>query len=868
MNKFVILDAVGFLFRSFYAIRGMSNPEGVSTNAIFGFIRAVEKVIRDFEPEHLVAIFDGPNNKASRVAIFPEYKAHREGMPEDLVPQLGFAIKWCQLRGIPMMSVPGVEADDVIGTITRWATSTGAKVSICSSDKDLAQLVTKDVNMVHTHKDNLIIDETGVMGMFGVRPDQIVDYLSITGDASDGIPGIAGLGPKAAQTLLGEYDTLENVLDNADNVKGAKKQEALKTHRDIALTSKQLATLDFNIPFEKNEAFFHIKEPDNGGLKAFYQEMHFMTLLKELGESKPQDVSYQTVDDELGLQALLTQLSKEKEICIDTETTGLDPRQADLVGVGFAVNPGEAWYIPCNGKLGRETVIQAIKPLLENPQIGFIGHNIKYDLHIFRSCGIEVANIAFDTMLASYIISPHEPRHNLDDLSMTHFGKKKIPIKSLIGTGKKQISLLDVPIPQVSEYCCEDVDCTLQLKKKFEKEFNGLHDVFYNIEMPLIRVLLDMEHAGIYLDVEQLQAKSVELKEKIKHLQGEIYRHAGREFNINSPKQLAEILFDELSLTAKKRSTAADILASIDHPIIKEILDYRTLEKLRSTYVDTLPTQVNPKTHRIHCTYLQTVAATGRLACRDPNLQNIPVRTVEGRKIREAFLPEKADHSFLGADYSQIELRLLAHFSEDPILLSAFRNHEDVHAITASHMMNVPLEKVTPEMRYQAKAVNFGIIYGQSSFGLSEQLGISRKEAAEFIKTYFERYPKVKAYLDHCIEETRETKKATTLTLRHRPIPDIDSKNGMIRSAAERLAVNTPLQGSQADIIKMAMLSLHKKIKNASMILQIHDELIFEVADSAIEALKPLVVNEMENIVNLKVPLTVNISVGKNWGEC
>lgn len=881
MKSIYILDAVSFLFRSYYAIGNMTNKRGESTNALYGFIRSVQKIIKDFHPDYLVAVFDGPNNKQAREALYEHYKSHREGMPEDMFPQLELAHEFCKLAGIPYLSEAGVEADDLIGAIAKWSEKNGADVFICSSDKDLCQLVSDHVFMLNTHKNNLLIDRKKVEELHGVKPEQIVDYLAIMGDASDNIPGIPGFGPKTAASLLQEYGSLDRILNSLDEMTNQKRAEKIQAHREDALLSQKLAQLILDVPFPQDEAFYQLKSPNLAPLVELYQDMNFTTLLKELGQEEappPEEkTTYVTIDDLESLEGLIETLQKEKTIVVDTETTELEPMKACLVGIGFCVEKGKAWYVPTNGKLGLETVLEKVRPLLENPNIGFVGHNIKYDLHIFLNHGIALSHIAFDTMIGSYLLNPQNNRHGLDHLSLEKFGKVKTPIKELIGTGKKQKSMAEVPIEEVGPYCCEDVDYTFRLKALFEEEIKreSLTPILYDIELPLIPVLVAMERFGMYLDVEILHAMSGELTQKIASVEKEIFDLSGEEFNIKSPKQLAEVLFDKLQIKVgqKKRSTRADVLESLkkDYPIAHKVLEFRGLEKLRSTYVDTLPLQVHEETKRIHCTFMQTVTATGRLSCQDPNLQNIPIRSTEGKKIRTAFRPDKEGWCYLSADYSQIELRLLAHMSQDPKLLEAFQNDEDIHASTAAAVFDVPLQEVTKTMRFQAKAVNFGILYGQQAFGLSQELGMEMKEASEFIKKYFEKYPQVKAFLDGSKEKARKTGMATTMMGRRRLIPEIHSSNGMIRAAAERLAVNTPLQGSQADIIKMAMIRLHQELKNERdihMVLQIHDELIFELPESRLAGIQPLVHQIMENIVSLSIPLKVNIAIGKNWGEC
>jgi DNA polymerase-1 len=798
MNKLYLIDAVGFLFRSYYAIRGMTNSKGEATNALYGFIRCLEKFRRDFEPTHLMAVFDGPNNKASRTAIHADYKSHREGMPDDLVPQLAHAMHYCELAGIPLLAIPGVEADDVIGSITKWATSKQAHVYICTSDKDLCQLVTPEVTLIQTHKDNLLIGPSEVKEIYGVHPNQITDYLGIVGDASDNIPGVPGFGPKTTTPLLEKYGTLENLLASLDELPPSKKTETLKTHQADAILSKQLATLDYLIPFDKDEKTFLAPPRDEAALFKFYQEMNFSSLLKEL--RLPESKSVQHLIEH---PSQLEPLKSAHEICLHTSKAG----------ISLSVKENEIYLVPLS-------MIPDLKPLLISKKL--IGHDLKGDLHVL---GFHPPHLSFDTMIASHLL----------DLTTS---------------------------------CPGEADAILSLKNQLAPQIAPLASLFEKIEMPLIPVLFTMENKGVYLDAPLLTSMSTFLKEQVEAVSKEIYEMAGEKFNIHSPKQLAVILFEKMEIPSKKKNTAADVLAEIDHPIAKAILRYRTLEKLISTYVDTLPTQINPATDRIHCTFNQCITATGRLSCQNPNLQNIPVRTAEGKKIREAFKPQKPGWVFLSADYSQIELRLLAHFSEDPTLIKAFTNKEDIHAACAATIFDIPLKEVTPELRFRAKAVNFGIIYGQGSYGLSQELGIDVAEAKQFIKKYFERYPKIEAYVEKAKQVAREKGFATTLFGRRRSLPDINSSNAFTRAQAERYAVNTPLQGSQADLIKLAMIKIDQKLKNGFMILQIHDELIFEIPQSEILNTESLVVDIMENIYPFKVPLTVNVSIGKNWGEC
>lgn len=891
MKNIYILDAVNFLFRSYYAIGSMTNSRGESTNALYGFIRSVYKIIKERSPEHLIAVFDGPDNTKTRKAIYPEYKSHREGMPEDLYPQLAWASQFCEIAGIPHLTIPGVEADDVMGTVAIWAKERGAKAYLCSSDKDLCQLVDDSIFLLNINKENLLYDRAQVKEAYGVYPEQMIDLLAMMGDASDNIPGLPGIGAKTAASLLEEFGSLAEILSHPEKLKG-KKRETFEQGKEIALLSRELATIKTDIPIPTDEPFFSLRLPDIEKVRALYQEMHFLTLLKELPQPKmekgqgtfdfeQEEELYTLINDPEALVKLVETLSTKKELCIDTETTGIHFWKEKLVGIGLGDKPKRSWYIPLNGNIPKEFVIQEISKLTGNREIVFFGHNIKYDLHILKHAGIPLPRLSFDTMIASYLLTPQNPRHGLDLLSLEYFGKTKISITSLIGKGKTEITMAEVPIDQVSTYCCEDVDYTFRLKVLLEQQLEKeqLAAVFKEIELPLIPLLLEMEETGIFLDPEKLHHMGTSLKATLEAVSEEIFTLAGARFNLNSPKQLGEILFEKLEIRPAKKtktgySTGADVLESLKDksPIIEKILTYRVLEKLRSTYVETLPSQIAEGSHRVHCTFNQTGTATGRLSCQDPNLQNIPIRSEEGKKIRSAFLPEKKGWSFLSADYSQIELRLLAHLSEDPELIKAFKKGEDIHTYTASLVYELPIQQITTQMRQNAKAVNFGILYGQSAFGLSKELGISGSEAKGIIEAYFKRFTHVQGYLESSKAEAREKGYSITLFGRKRPIPEMDSKNAFLRQASERLAVNTPLQGSAADLIKLAMISIDQQIRkealSSSMLLQIHDELLFEVPDSQQALLTSLVKREMEGVVELKVPLVVDISIGKNWEEC
>jgi len=862
----------------------MTNRCGQSTHALYGYIRSVQKIIKDFSPKHLVAIFDGPNNKRVRVAMYEEYKSHRNGMPEDLFSQLELTHRYCEHVGIPYLYEEGVEADDLIGAVAKFGEEKGMDVFICSSDKDLCQLITDRVFLININKNNLLVDRKKVEELYGIKPEQMVDYLAIMGDKSDNIPGIPGFGPKTAATLLQEYGSLERILSNLETMRNQKWAEKIRAHEEDARLSQRLAQLIPNISFPHDENFYEIGPSNSENLCAFYREMDFNSLLRELGQQEHTTIpssfaedgdDYQIVDTLDRLKTLIATLEKASMIGIDTETHMLDPMEASLVGIGFCLEPTKAWYIPTNGELGLNVVVDQIRPLLENPAIFFYGHNIKYDIHVLKNHNIDLKSIGYDTMIASYLLTPQSHLHGLDHLAMKHFNKVKVSIKDLMRVGKTERSPSEIPIEALGNYCCEDVDYTCRLKDLFEESVKeeNLSRMLHEVELPLIPVLVAMERFGIYLDQGRVHSMSVVLRKKLEIVEAEIYNLSGRIFNIRSSKQLQEILFDEMKISPgrQKKSTRADILEKLrcTHPIVERILEFRKLEKLRSTYVEKLPLQVCRKSGRIHCSFMQAVTATGRLSCKNPNLQNIPLHSEWGEEMRRAFRPQDPDWCYLSADYSQIELRLLAHMSGDPNLILAFQLGKDIHASTAASIFNVPIEGVTKKMRTQAKAVIFGILYGQQPFGLSGGLGVHFQVAAEFIQKYFDQHPKVKECLEECKESVRKRGFASTLFGRKRPIPEIHSPNGKIRAAAERLAVNTPFQGTQADIIKLAMIKLHKEMDTkAHMILQIHDELLFELPKENVEWTKKTVKKIMESVVSLSIPLEVNISVGKNWGEC
>ncbi len=887
MEKLFLIDASGYLYRSYHAIGNMTNGKGESTNALFGFIRSIVKLQKDFAPvTHLAAIFDGPRNKERRTALYADYKAHREETPADLRYQIDWAREFCEIAGISQLTIPAVEADDTMGAIALWAAQQAVQVYVCTSDKDMVQIVDDHIVLLNTWKDNLIIDTAAVEQIYGIKPTQMVDWLAIVGDASDNIPGLPGFGPKTATQLLQEFGTLDALLAQPEKVSAQKKRETIVQQAGQARLSRELARLYTDVEFPREQAFFQLRSGDAPLLKQFYTNHSFNSLLRELPEVEaPRKVDaahYFLVDDATSLNDLMQTLRQHKEICFDIQATNERPMLAELCGVAFCTQEGRAWYVPTNGKLGLAQVISACKPLFEDPQIGFYGHNIKYDYQVLRNHGITIANICFDTVLASYLLSSHSRQHTLEGLVLEYFDKRLTAASAVTGKGKEQLPIARVPLDQLSNFCGEEVDYTFRLKQLLAPQLQERHldNVMEQIELPLVRVLAHMEHTGIFIDIPYLEQLSQVINRDISKLQLHIFQQVGESFNLNSPIQLRNILENVLGIqllrkTAKgATSTSAEVLEELRgaHPVVAEILDYRTLEKLRSTYVSALPAEVNPSTKRVHCNFNQFTAATGRLACQDPNLQNIPIRSKVGRQIRAAFRSNDPHWSLLAADYSQIELRLLAHFSEDAHLIRAFEAGEDIHAFTASQVFGVPIDQVTSEQRLNAKTVNFGILYGQGAFGLARQLAIPMKQAAAFIQAYFDRYPRVLDYLESSKELARTSGRVLTITGRERLIPDIHSKNANLRSAAERLATNTPLQGTAADLIKLAMLRVNDYLtaqnSDARMLLQIHDELLFEVPDQAAEELAQQVKRIMEAVMSLKVPLIVDIKIGKNWAEC
>jgi DNA polymerase I len=898
METIYILDCSGFLFRSYHAIPEMNDSKGRSTNALFGFIRSIVKLFKEFSPNNVIAVFEGKNNKQKRLEIYPEYKANRSAAPEDLPEQIRSAKKFCEFFGIPCLEEFATEADDVIGSVALWAQEQGFLTYICSADKDLCQVVDKHIHILQTHNHNLILDQEGVSNKFGIPPEKMIDFLALVGDASDNVPGVPGIGPKTAAALLQKFGDIDSILSSIDDVPGKKKQQSLRENQEMLMLARKLVTLDTKIPVSLPTEEKHLLlPPKSKELKDFLLDYSLSSLINDIERlphsaststlpeiaSSPAlpETSYHLVNTQEEFNDLLTILKNEKEICINTQSSSLSLLQSEIVGIGLCIQEKIAYYVPFNGEIPLNSLKKEFQNLFDDQNISFFAHDVKANLHILANAGLTLKNISWDTVLASYLLNAHHHKHSLENLLLEHFGKQKTPLSDIIGKGKKRIPMHEVTLETLRDHSCEDVDYTLRLKNLLEPllKQRELLDLFYDLEIPLLKVLFEMEREGIFLDADLLKSMSEKLHARIKTISEEIFDLAGEEFLINSPKQLSHILFEKLNIPPPKKtatgfSTNAEVLESLisEYPIAEKLLIYRSLEKLRSTYVDALPNEVTPHTQRIHCSFMQYVAATGRLSCQNPNLQNIPTRTPEGKAVREAFSPQKQGWSFLAADYSQIELRLLAHFSEDPTLIEAFLQNKDIHTDTAAKIFNVPLEEVSSTQRYQAKTVNFGILYGQQAFGLSKELDISVQDAGSFIKNYLKQYPKVQEFIESCATEVKQSQMTTTLLKRQRAIPEINSKNHIVRQAAQRLAVNTPIQGSAADMIKLAMLKIQSLLKKnnmqAKMILQVHDELIFEAPDEELELLESLVTKEMENILKLKIPLIVNISIGKNWKEC
>lgn len=883
-KRLFLIDGNSFCYRAFYAIRSLSNSKGQPTNAIYGFNSMLNKIIKDEKPDMLAVAFDlkGPTFRHKK---FEEYKMHRKPMPDDLVSQMAYIKRLVQAHNIPIYEMQGYEADDVLATLAKKAQVKDIETFIVTGDKDALQLVDSHIKVYSAHKEGLIYDAHKVKEAYGVGPDRITDIMALMGDASDNIPGVKGIGEKSAIDLISEFGSLEELYKNIDKVKGDAKKRMLKENEKNAFLSKELAIVDTNVPIDIDFKELVLKEPDQPRLLELYKELEFKSLLKDLTPSEELKSKYILVDDPKAFSALVAGLKKSKEFVFDTETTSEDPVLAKLAGLSFSREEGVAYYVGVceNGseekKLDIELALGSLKDIFEDKEIKKIGQNVKYDYIVLANYGIRVKGIIFDTMVASYLLNPSKLNHNLDDISFEYLSHKMTTsIHELIGKGKSAITMDRVDVEKISDYSCEDSDVTFRLKKILEKEISkkDLDKLFYDVEMPLIEVLAAMEMTGVSIDKDYLAGLSKEMEKKIEILTKKIYKLAGEEFNINSPKQLSAILFEKMKLPVIRRtktgiSTDEEVLTklALSHPLPEKLLEYRELSKLKSTYVDSLPSLINPATGRVHTSFNQTVTATGRLSSSGPNLQNIPIKTEEGQRIRKAFIPSDKNNLLLSADYSQIELRILAHLSEDKNLIRAFKEGFDIHAYTASLVFGVEEKEVTAKMRGMAKTVNFGILYGMSPYGLSQNLKIEVDKAKEFIDAYFDRYPEVRSYLEGLIEDAIEKGYVTTLLGRRRYIPEINSSDMRMRQFAERAAVNTPIQGSAADIIKVAMIAIHEKLLKkefvSKMILQVHDELVFDVSRDELKEVYKIVKDGMEGVINLKVPVEAHIEAGKNW---
>ncbi len=861
---------------------GLSNSKGSPTGAVFGFTNMINKTLRERDPERIAVIFDakGPN---FRHEMYDAYKANRPPMPEDLQMQVPFIHRIVHDYGLPSLSTPGYEADDIIATLACQARDKGWQVVIISSDKDLMQLVGSGIIMWDPQKDALY-DTEAVNGKFGVTPDRLRDLLALTGDSSDNIPGAPGVGPKTAATLIEKFGSLDGIYSNLEAVTQKKIKESLRANKDKVFLSRDLVNLRYDVPLEKSLEDLVIVSRNIEDLREVFKELEFKKLLDELPSTASLDFAgYRVIDTMEELSRWAARMKELKRFAVDLETTSTEPVRAELVGISMSGEEGKACYIPVahtyGEQLPKQDVLKILRPLLEDGSLKKIGQNIKYDMIVFQKEGVRIRGVECDTMLASYLLDPSRRGHSLDDLAEIFLEHRTIPIKDLIGTGKKQTLFSEVDIPRASTYACEDADVTFRvaniLYPRLEEE--GLMDLFRNIEIPLIPVLVDMELNGVKVDTDYLKQLSEEFSKTLEAAEIEIHKIAGEMFNINSPKQLGEILFNRLGLkTAKKTktglSTAIDVLEELafQHELPRKILEYRSIFKLKNTYADALVALVHPSTGRIHTSYNQAVAATGRLSSSDPNLQNIPVRTVEGRKIRKAFIPREG-YVFVAADYSQVELRVMAHVSGDPRLREAFAHGEDIHAITAASVFDCMPALVTPDMRRKAKAINFGIIYGMGAFKLAGQISVDMKTAKRYLEDYYRLYAGVKEYMDRVPEQAAKDGYVTTILGRKRPLPDLNNPNRIAQQAARRVAINTTIQGSAADLMKLAMIKVHDAIKKADlpadMILQVHDELVLEVREDAAEDSALLLKKEMEGVYPLSIPLVVDAHIGNNWDE-
>jgi len=899
----ILIDGNSLAYRAFYALPDtMKTSKGQVTNAIYGFTTMLLKIVEE-KPKLIIIAFD----KAAptfRHKEYKEYKATRQKAPPTLSEQMPYVRRAAEAFDIPVYELEGYEADDIIGTLAKKAEAEGHKVRIVTGDMDAVQLIDDNIEVLTTRRgltDTVLYDEKEVENRYGIKPTQIADFKALKGDASDNIPGVPGIGDKTASELIREFGDLDNLLKNADKIGSEKLKAKVKDNAEIAKLSRMLATIVTNAPIKIELKSIEHRDPDWKKVLAFFEEVEFNSLLKKYSEKlqgeglftaveekreviKKERLDYETVDKKEALSALIKKLSAQDAFAVDVETDSQNSFSANLVGISLSFEPNSAYYIPVGHRIGEQIplkeVMRELAPILEDAKIKKYGHNIKYDAEVLKRHGAEINNIAFDTMVAAYTLDPTSGGYGLKKQSHGLLGKRMIDITELIGTGAKAKTMDYIDIATASDYACSDADSTYQLAQVFTKKLKdeGLSDLFFKIEVPLVEVLINMEENGISIDKDKLKIMSKEIEVSLKDLETHIFAIAGETFNINSPKQLQKILFEKLKIPALKRtktgaSTDVEVLTELakDFEIAKKLIDYRQLQKYKSTYIDVLPTLINPETKRIHTSFNQTITATGRLSSSNPNMQNIPAKGDIAEKIRSAFVPAEKGWKILSADYSQIELRILAHLSGDEMLIAAFKNDEDIHRATAAEVFGVPLDKVTDEMRDSAKVVNFGIIYGISEFGLSKSLNIKKAEAAKYINNYFKKYAGVKKFIDKVIEMARKDGYICTLLGRKRPIPDINNPNMSLRNFAERTAINTPVQGTAADIIKVAMINIYDIIKKdklkSKLLLQVHDELVFEVPENELEKVKKMVEHEMVNAVKLDVPVKVHIGSGDNWAE-
>jgi DNA polymerase-1 len=897
----LLVDGSSYLYRAFHVpnLQQLTNSRGEPTGAVYGVTHMLRSLIKEYQPALMAVIFDA-RGKTFRHDLYSDYKANRPSMPEELAAQVEPLHTLVRAMGLPLLQVPDVEADDVIGTLASEAARQGLETVISTGDKDMAQLVNDHVTLVNTMS-RTTLDSAGVEEKFGVTPAQIIDFLALTGDSSDNIPGVPKVGPKTAAKWLFAHGSLDNIIAHAGDIKG-KVGESLREHLEMLPLSRELTTIRCDLDLDTAAADLHVQAPDVARLRELYTDLEFTRLLEGLdaepavasdsaSEQSPQahGPDYETVMTQAQLNDWIGRLQQAGVFAFDTETTSLDYMAARIVGVSFAVAANEAAYVPlahdyagAPDQLNREAVLAQLQPLLESGELSKIGHNIKYDRNVLANHGIKLDGMRFDSMLESYVLGSTATRHDMDSVALKYLGHSNIKFTDVAGKGAKQLTFNAVPVEAAAPYAAEDADITWQLHATMWPQLTAnpvLEKIYTDIEMPLVTVLSDMEQTGVVIDSAMLAQQSNELAHRIKDIEQQAHREAGQLFNLGSPKQIQQLLFDKLQLPVLSKtpkgapSTAESVLQelALDYPLPRLLLEFRSLSKLKSTYTDKLPQQVCPDTGRVHTSYHQAVAATGRLSSSDPNLQNIPVRTEEGRRIRQAFVapPGKV---LLAADYSQIELRIMAHLSTDSGLLRAFSEGQDVHRATAAEVFGVLPEVVSNDQRRSAKAINFGLIYGMSAFGLAKQLGIARGAAQDYIDVYFARYPGVHNYMEATREQAREQGYVETVFGRRLYLPDIKARNGQLRAAAERTAINAPMQGTAADIIKRAMINMHRwllsdKGLDITMIMQVHDELVFEVAESDVEAAKRPITECMCSAASLKVPLLVDLGVGANWDE-